>query len=240
MEQAIGLGVGKMTGVTLDTPHGVVFKWTEPDRVGVGDETDFPLEEKEKGGKRAKVVVEYEMGDEKNRLRRLMNETEQITRKAVNKGGSHKTSLMRGSTMKGEAYLEMTTHKMACMPPNETVAATGESPLTHTYNLEATAKTGHPVYELHSVRVSSTSLPCDPVAYSCNRVAYNCNPGATLFAGERQVSAGPHHRELEGRHDPARIHRVDLVLCCASPPEPAPVCRFRRAGEALEAEAWGD
>ena len=238
-----------MTGVTLDTPHGVVFKWTEPDRVGVGDETDFPLEEKEKGGKRAKVVVEYEMGDEKNRLRRLMNETEQITRKAVNKGGSHKTSLMRGSTMKGEAYLEMTTHKMACMPPNETVAATGESwnPLTHTCNLEATSKAGHPVYELHSVRVSSTSLPCNPVAYSCNRVAYicnrmaySCNHAATVFAGERQVSAGPHHRELEGRHDPARIHRVDLVLCCASPPEPAPVCRFRRAGEALEAEAWGD
>ena len=104
MEQAIDLGVGKMTGVTLSTPHGVVFQWTEPDRVGVGDETDFPLEEKEKGGKRPKVVVEHDMGDDANRLRRLMGHAEQITRKAVNKGGSHKTSLMCGSVMSGEAY----------------------------------------------------------------------------------------------------------------------------------------
>ena len=48
-----------------------------------------------------------------------MGQAEQITRKAVNKGGSHKTSLMCGSTMSGEAYPEMTIHKMARMPPNE-------------------------------------------------------------------------------------------------------------------------
>ena len=45
-----------------------------------------------------------------------MNETEQITRKAVNKGGSHKTSLMCGSTMKGEAYPEMTIHLRSMSP----------------------------------------------------------------------------------------------------------------------------
>ena len=168
MEQAIDLEVGKMTGVTLSTPHGVVFQWTEPDRVGVGDETDFPLEEKEKGGKRPKVVVEHDMGDDANRLRRLMGQAEQITRKAVNKGGSHKTSLMCGSVMSGEAYPEMTIHKMARLPPDETVEATGQTwnPLSHTYNLEATAEAGYPFYELRTVRVNGKSVPVHTIANS--------------------------------------------------------------------------
>jgi hypothetical protein len=71
LDDAITLKLDVRTEVSLGTPNGVIFIWTQKDRMGLADETDFPLAEREAKGAVAKVIVPFEMGDEANKERRL-------------------------------------------------------------------------------------------------------------------------------------------------------------------------
>ena len=116
LDDAITLKLGVRTEVYLETPNGVIFIWTQKDRMGLADETDFPMAEREAKGAVAKVIVPFEMGDAANKERRLAGIHEKLTRKSINKGGA-KTSLMAGSTLLGERYPPLIIAKAASPRP---------------------------------------------------------------------------------------------------------------------------
>jgi hypothetical protein len=139
MDECVRLKIGRRTSMALDVKCGIVFEWLEPDRCGVGDETDLPLAERTIAGRTAKTVCAFEKSDEQNKIRRLLEIPEIVTRRSINKGGSLKTSLMAGSTMAGQAYADLTMHKASALPKDEVVPETGQvwNVWTHTLDVEA-------------------------------------------------------------------------------------------------------
>jgi hypothetical protein len=158
LEDAIKLKLGYRTNVSLDIPNGEIFVWTEKDRIGLADETDFPLAEREAKGAAAKVIVPYDMGDIKNKERRVAGIHEKLTRKSINKGGT-KTSLMAGATLLGERYPPMVIAKAERMPRDEICEKSGVkfNPWSHSLNI-AKSTEELPVYEIDTTRVNGQTL----------------------------------------------------------------------------------